>query len=112
MVTGLIVLISAVLVVLGTSLLKHCNWSVARKTAIASALSAVGGIVTVLATNEWNVNNFATADVLETVILVYGSAQLIYNFIIKGFSAIDNNVNAPLERAFSGGPTVSPNNEV
>lgn len=100
--TGLIVFGVAVLVVLGTSLLKHCNWSIAAKNGIATALSAIGGVVTVLATNDWNVDNFATADVLETVIVVYGAAQLIYNFIVKGFSVVDNTVNAPLERALGG----------
>ena len=84
MMTGLIVLIVAVLVVLATSLFKNVNMSDKVKNLIATVLSVVGGVVTVLGTNGWDFTGFDGGDVLGTVLIVYGASQLIYNFILKG----------------------------
>lgn len=86
MLTGLIVFGVAVLVVLGTSLIKNVNMSDKVKNLIATVLSVVGGVVTVLGTHNWDFNAFEAGDVLGTVLIVYGAAQLIYQFILKGTS--------------------------
>jgi len=84
MMTGLIVLVVAVAVVLATSLFKNVDMSDKVKNLIATLLSVVGGVVTVLGTNGWDFSGFDGGDVLGTVLIVYGAAQLIYNFILKG----------------------------
>lgn len=86
MLTGLIVFGVAVLVVLGTSLIKNVNMSDKVKNLIATVLSVVGGVVTVLGTHNWDFGAFEAGDVLGTVLIVYGAAQLIYQFILKGTS--------------------------
>ena len=82
--TGLIVFGVAVLVVLATSLFKNVDMSSKVKNVIATVLSVVGGVVTVLGTNGWDFNSFNAGDVLGTVLIVYGAAQLLYQFILKG----------------------------
>lgn len=82
--TGIIVLVVAVLVVLATSLFKNVEMSDKAKNLIATVLSVIGGVVTVLGTNDWSFDGFNGGDVLGTVLIVYGAAQLIYNFILKG----------------------------
>jgi len=100
MMTGLIVLVVAVAVVLATSLFKNVDMSDKVKNLIATILSVVGGVVTVLGTNDWSFSGFDGGDVLGTVLIVYGAAQLIYNFILKG-----TQVDAKLEetRVLPGG---------
>ena len=82
--TGLVVFGVAVLVVLATSLFKNVDMSSKVKNVIATVLSVVGGVVTVLGTNGWDVSAFTAGDVLGSALLVYGAAQLIYQFILKG----------------------------
>lgn len=82
--TGLIVFGVAVLVVLATSLFKNVDMSDKIKNVVATLLSVVGGVVTVLGTHGWDFNSFTAGDVLGTVLIVYGAAQLIYQFILKG----------------------------
>jgi len=82
--TGLIVLGVAVLVVLATSLFKNVDMSSRAKNVIATVLSVVGGVLTVVGTNGWDFSGFSGGDVLGTVLIVYGAAQAIYQFILKG----------------------------
>lgn len=81
---GLIVFGVAVLVVLATSLFKNVDMSDKLKNTIATVLSVIGGVVTVLGTNDWNFDSFGAGDVLGTVLIVYGAAQLLYHFLLKG----------------------------
>lgn len=90
---GLIVFVVAVVVVLATSLLKTVNMTEKAKAAVATVLSVIGGALTVVGTNGWDFSGFDGGDVLGTVLLVYGAAQLIYNFILKG-----TQVDAKLEQ--------------
>lgn len=82
--TGLIVFGVAVLVVLATSLIKNVDMGNKTKNVIATVLSVIGGVATVLGTNGWDFTGFESGDVLGTVLIVYGAAQLLYNFILKG----------------------------
>jgi hypothetical protein len=82
--TGLIVLVVSVLVVLATSLFKNVDMSSRVKNVIATVLSVIGGVLTVVGTNGWDFSGFDGGDVLGTVLIVYGAAQAIYQFILKG----------------------------
>lgn len=82
--TGLIVLGVAVLVVLATSLFKNVDMSTRVKNVIATILSVIGGVLTVVGTHGWDFSGFNGGDVLGTVLIVYGAAQAIYQFILKG----------------------------
>jgi cellobiose-specific phosphotransferase system component IIC len=84
MMTGFIVFGVAVLVVLATSLIKNVDMGDKAKNLIATVLSVVGGVATVLGTNGWDFSGFEGGDVLGTVLIVYGASQLLYNFILKG----------------------------
>lgn len=78
--TAVLVAIAAVLVVLGTSILKNVDWSDKVKNTIAVVLSVVAGVASVWATGGF----IGVTDVLEVATLVYGVAQAIYIFIFKG----------------------------
>lgn len=82
--TGIVVFVVAVVVVLATSLFKNVDMSDKVKNVIATILSVIGGVVTTLGTNGWDFAQFEAGDVLGTVLIVYGAAQLIYHFILKG----------------------------
>lgn len=82
--TGLIVFGVALLVVLATSLFKNVDMSSRAKNVIATVLSIIGGGLTVVGTNGWDFSGFEAGDVLGTVLIVYGAAQAIYQFILKG----------------------------
>jgi hypothetical protein len=79
-VTAVLVAIAAVLVVLGTSILKNVDWSDKVKNTVAVALSVVAGVASVWATGGF----VDVTDVLEVATLVYGVAQAIYIFMFKG----------------------------
>jgi hypothetical protein len=89
--TGLIVFGVAVLVVLATSLFKNVDMSSRVKNVVATVLSVIGGVVTTLGTNGWDFSSFTAGDVLGTVLIVYGAAQLLYQFILKG-TQVDANL--------------------
>jgi len=74
------VVLSAVAVVLLTSLFKAVDWDARVKNLIATVLSVVGGVITV-----WATGGFENAtDVLQTSLLVYGASQLLYKFVLEG----------------------------
>lgn len=83
---GIIVFAVAILVVLATSLIKNVNMSDKAKNLIATVLSVIGGSLTVVGTNGWDFTGFDGGDVLGTVLIVYGAAQAIYQFILKNTS--------------------------
>lgn len=84
--TGIIVFAVALLVVLATSVIKTVDMSSKTKNLIATVLSVLGGGLTVIGTEGWDFSGFSGADVLSTVLIVYGAAQAIYQFILKGTS--------------------------
>lgn len=89
---GLIVFVVAVLVVLGTSLIKSVDMSDKVKNAIAVVLSVIGGIVTDLSTRAFDFSTYQGLDILGTVLVIYGASQLIYKFIME-----DTTVDQKLE---------------
>lgn len=82
--TGIVVFALSIAVVLLTSIFKSVEMSSKTKTLIAAVLSAVGAAVTDLATNGWDFGGYKSADVLGTAIVIFGTANLIYSFIMKG----------------------------
>ena len=101
---GVLVFATAVLVVLATSLFKNVTMSDRVKNAIAVVLSVVAGVVVDLSTHGFDFGTYAYQDVLGTVLVIYGSAQALYQFILKGTT-----VDAKLESV--GGPKVEDGNE-
>lgn len=94
---GVLVFGVAVLVVLATSLFKNVTMSDRVKNAIAVVLSVIAGVIVDLSTHGFDFGTYAYQDVLGTVLVIYGSAQAIYQFILKGTEA-----DAKLEAV--GGP--------
>jgi hypothetical protein len=83
---GLVVFVLAVVVVLATSLFKTVDLSTKVKSLIAIVLSVVAGSVTVWVSQG---GDFSTANVVQSVALVYAASQVMYDFIFKG-TKIDN----------------------
>lgn len=82
MATGIAVLIAALIVVLGTSVLKTADWSSKTKETVAGVLSVVAGIVTVLIDNGGDFAVFGTTGVLGVVVMIYGAATAIHKFLL------------------------------
>lgn len=82
MATTILVVVSALLVVFGTSVIKNVEWSDKVKNLIAVGLSLLAGTVGVYAAGGFN----NATDVLQTATVIYGAAQLVYQFIFKGSS--------------------------
>jgi hypothetical protein len=86
------------LVVFVTSLLKTVNMGDKFKNAIAFGISAIAGVVTDLSTKNWDLSAYANLDILATVLVIYGAANLFYQFIIK-----NTVIDAKLESIKFGG---------
>lgn len=84
MVMGIVAFVTIVLVVLATSLFKNVDMSDKAKNLIATVLSVVGAVVMQLTTGGFDFSQYEAVDVFGTVLTVYGGAQLLYNFILKG----------------------------
>ena len=84
MIMGIAALVTIVLIVLATSLFKNVDMSDKVKNAIATVLSVIGAVVMQLTTGAFDFSNYEVVDVFGTVLTVYGGAQLLYNFILKG----------------------------
>lgn len=82
--TGIVVFAIIIAVVLATSLIKAGYMSTKVKTAIATVLSVLGAAVVELTTHGFDFGSYVVGDWFGTVLTVYGGAQLIYNFILKG----------------------------
>ena len=81
---GIVAFVTIVLVVLATSLFKNVEMSDKFKNLIATVLSVVGAVVMQLTTGGFDFSQYEAVDVFGTVLTVYGGAQLLYNFILKG----------------------------
>lgn len=106
--TGFIVFGVALVVVLATAVFRNVEWSTKTVQLIAAILAAIGGGVTVLATNDWSFDSFAGADVVELSLVVYGASQLLYSFILKGtpfLNTLEHSVvkpSVPIDEGDSG----------
>ena len=78
---GLMILITAVVVVIATSLLKSVNFSTKTKSLIAVIVSTIaGGVAAFIESGGWEA--FNDAGLIGTVLMVYGLATAIYQFIL------------------------------
>ena len=102
---GFLVFGVVVAVVLATSLIKNVTMSTRAKNAIAAVLSVVAGVFVDLTTHGFDFGSYAAADILGTVLVIYGASQAIYQFILKG-SPLD----AKLEDAMA--PKTAPEGSV
>ena len=84
--TGIIVFAVIIAVVLATSLIKAGFMPDKVKNLIATVLSVIGAAVVELTTHGFDFGSYVIGDWFGTVLTVYGGAQLIYNFILKGTS--------------------------
>ena len=78
---GVLVFITAIVVVIATSILKNVDMTNTQKNTIATVVSVIGGAVTVVIENG-GFENFLSGGLMATVLVVYGAAQLIYKFIL------------------------------
>lgn len=89
----LAVVIVSVLVVLASSLFKLEAFSRTAKQVIAAVSAVVAGVVT-----AWSTGQFDNAtDVLQTVLVIYGLSQAVYQFLFdegKPLSRIDTALTA------------------
>jgi hypothetical protein len=81
---GLAVLITAVVVVIATSVIKNARLSTRVNSLIAAAVSVVAGAVGLLALHGFDLNTLVTTDLPQMIVSVYGSATAVYHFILKG----------------------------
>ncbi|AOZ63681.1 hypothetical protein SEA_WEASELS2_92 [Rhodococcus phage Weasels2] len=78
---AILVFVAAVLVVIATSVLKTVDMSKNQKNAIATVVSVVGGAIAVVVENG-GFDNFLSAGLMATILMVYGAAQLVYKFLL------------------------------
>lgn len=74
------------LTVLLTSLFKQVQWSSRAKNLVAVIFSVIGAGLTILMA-KGGLDNLLSADLLESIVLVYGGSQAIYAFILSGTRA-------------------------
>lgn len=79
---GWLILGFVVLVVLFTSLIKNVEWNPKKKNFIAVVLSVLGAGISVLISG--GLDSLLTADLLQSIVLVYGGSQALYNFVLNG----------------------------
>lgn len=101
--TGIIVFVVVVAIVFATSLIKNVGMSDKVKAGIAAVLSVIAGVIVDLSTHGFDFGTYAAADILGTVLVIYGASQAIYQFILK-----DSSLDAKLE---SVGSTPEPQDE-
>jgi hypothetical protein len=77
---GLVILITAVVVVLVHLLLKTNNWSVTLNNNVALVTSIIGGVVSIVVQNGGL--NFPPSNLLASVVLVYGASQAVYKVLV------------------------------
>jgi protein-S-isoprenylcysteine O-methyltransferase Ste14 len=82
--TGYIVFGVIVLVVLVTSLIKTVDMSEKTKNIIAAVVSVLAGVFINLSIHAFDFGSYAVADILGTILVVYGGAQAVYQFILNG----------------------------
>jgi hypothetical protein len=87
---ALTVFIFVLVTVFLTSLFKQVQWSSRIKNLIAVTLSVIGAGLTVIMA-KGGVDNLLSADLLESIVLVYGGSQAVYNFILSG-TAVENSL--------------------
>lgn len=78
---GILVFVTALVVIVATSLLKTVTFSDKTKSAIALGVSIVGGAVAAVIENG-GFDNFVGAGLVGTILIVYGLATAIYKLIL------------------------------
>lgn len=78
---GVIVFVTAIIVIVATSLLKSVDFSDKTKSLIAAGVSILGGGVAAVIENG-GFDNFTTAGLMGTILIVYGLATAIYKIIL------------------------------
>lgn len=81
-----------------TSLIKNVHWDWRGKAALAAALSTIGGVLALYLTG--GVDAFTTSALFTTITSVFGTSQLIYQFIMRGSPVeekLANSLNKPKE---------------
>lgn len=82
MISGITVLVAAVLVVLGTSVLKTASWAAQTKNTVAGILSILAGVATVVVESGGDFASFGATGIVGTVLMIYGAATAIYKFLM------------------------------
>lgn len=80
---GILVLVSALVVNVATSLIKNVRMTSKQKGSVALGTSAVAGLAAAWIQN----GGFDTGDFAQTAVLVFGASQAIYSFILRGTPA-------------------------
>lgn len=80
--TVILVVVAGVAVVLLTSILKNTDWSPRYKNLLATVLSVIAAVL--LFVGGIDLGTVTTIDVLGLITSVYGTSQLVYNFILTG----------------------------
>lgn len=78
---GVIIFVTAVLVVIATSILKNVEMTKKQKNIIATVTAVIGGSVAMIVENG-GFDNLIGAGLFATILAVYGSSQLIYKFLL------------------------------
>lgn len=78
---AIITLIAAIIVVIATSVLKNVEMSKNQKNLIATVVSIVAGSVAAVV-ESGGVDNITAGGIMGAVLIVYGSAQLVYKFLL------------------------------
>ena len=94
---GIIVFVTALVVILATSLIKNVTFSTRTKSLIAVIVSVVAGAVAAVIENG-GFDNFEAAGLVGTILMVYAVATVIYKIILP------ESVDAKLEDVFYSGP--------
>ena len=76
------VLVAGLAVVLLTSIIKHVNWTDKTKNLVATVLSVVAAFVLFISGVDFSA--VTAIDLLGLITSVYGTSQLVYNFIFSG----------------------------
>jgi hypothetical protein len=77
-----VVLVAAIAVVLLTSLIKNVNWSSKHKNLVATVLSVLAASIMFVSVTP--LATLSGTGVLSIITSVYGTSQLLYQFILNG----------------------------
>lgn len=78
---GILLFVTAILVVLVTSILKTVDMSTKVKEVVATVVSVAGGAVATVVDNG-GFDHFSATGLMGSVLLVYGAATLIHKFVL------------------------------
>lgn len=88
----IIVLVAGVLVTLFTSIIKNVDWDYKHKALLATVLSVVAGVAGAFIGVPLAEVGSVVSNLPQFILSVYGSSQLIYQFIFSG-SGLEKKLN-------------------